>query len=185
MGMDTAKLTELIREGCRRAFGELRAAHPEQTFYAFALYTDGGLMTIMPAANTEQRLAPKAASTKDAQTRAYYRWAPAEWAYEASGLEHFDEAHELLNAPDTQYQGDDDAAADRAFRERGNEVIGSMVEALRQLDAEQFFGTGDARNRVTLFVSVSDDDGALEIETKSAEVLNPPAVAAAFAKRYG
>jgi hypothetical protein len=60
-----------------------------------------------------------------------------------------------------------------------------MVEALRQLDAEQFFGTGDARDRVTLFVSVSDDDGALDIETKSAEVLNPPPVAAAFAKRYG
>lgn len=185
MPLDGSKLTEQIREAARRAFGEVRAAHPEEVFYAFALYTDSSLMTVMPSANSEEQYARKAATTKSAQTKTYYRWATAEWAFEAKGQEHFGEAYKMLNDPASRYQGDDEAKADEDFHYRTNAVIGSMVEALRQLDAEHFFGQGQAREKVTLFVAVSDDDRSPAIETKSAEMLNPPNVFAEFAKRYG
>jgi hypothetical protein len=60
-----------------------------------------------------------------------------------------------------------------------------MIEALRLLDQEGLFGVGAERERITLFVTISDDNGAEELENISAKLLNPPAVFDRFIKRYG
>ena len=187
MGLQTTKLTDLIRDAARDAFADLRAAHPGEAFYAFALYTDDGLMTVMPAANSEQGFRRAAGDEDDPTELAHYRWATGEWAYEGEGAESakFDAVHDLLNEPAGLYDGDDDAEADRQFRARGDQLIKCMIAALRQLDAEGCFGVGEEGRRVTVFVSISDSDAAQVIENKSADLLNPPEVAAAFAERYG
>ncbi len=186
MNFDPAQLSASIRDAARQAFGELRHAHPQETFYAFALYTDDGWMTIVPAANSEESFRRAAGDDMDPVERAYMRWATAEWACEAAGGEHFDAANALLNAAPEAAPTDE--AADKAgeaprYREEGNALLASMVEGLRLLDAEGFFGVGEAREKVTLFVSISDSDEAEEIETSSARQLNPPGVVAAFAAR--
>jgi hypothetical protein len=181
MAIDETKLRTSIRNAAKRAFTEVRRAHKGETFYAFALYTDEGLMTVMPAANTEEgyaRAVEKYGYTKAAE-RSYVRWATAEWAYEAAGDGHFDATYKLLNSNKR-----DDADDDRGYRAFANKVIGSMVAALRELDQAGFFGRGEDRERVTLFVSVSDSDAAEQIENASAKELNPPAVSKRFAKRY-
>ena len=118
--------------------------------------------------------------------RAYARWATAEWAYEAVGDEHFDAVNALLNAPDQDEKTTDldEAEELRRHHEKGEALLASMVEGLHLLDAEGFFGTGQEREKITLFVSISDSDEAEEAETSSARQLNPPQVAAAFVGRY-
>lgn len=186
MSLDQQKLSASIRDAARAAFGDLRRAHPQETFYAFALYTDDGWMTVVPSANSEEGFHRAAGDDTDPAERAYSRWATAEWAYEATGNEHFDAANDLLNAPDQNEEATDLGEAEelRAHRGKGEALLASMVEGLRLLDAEGFFGTGEDREKVTLFVSISDSDEAEETETTSARQLNSPQVATAFARRY-
>ena len=186
MSLGQQNLSTLIRNAARQAFGELRRAHPDETFYAFALYTDDGWMTIVPAANSEEGFRRVAEDDPDPAEHHYARWATAEWAYEAVGDEHFDAANDLLNAsPTDDRTGEDEPARqERRYGGQGEALLACMVEGLRLLDAEGFFGTGEDRERVTLFVSISDSDEAEEVETSSARQINPPGVAAAFAKRY-
>jgi hypothetical protein len=42
---DFEMLRVQIRDAARHTFGTLRAAHPNERFYAMALYTDDGAMT--------------------------------------------------------------------------------------------------------------------------------------------
>ena len=186
MSLDQQKLSALIRDAARQAFGELRRAHPDETFYAFALYTDDGWMTVVPSANSEEGFQRATTDEPDPANHRYSRWATAEWAYEAAGDEHFDAANVLLNASSEDEETDDSDETEEVclYREQGDALIASMVEGLRLLDAEGFFGTGVERDQVTLFVSISDSDEAEETETSSARQLNPPGVAAAFAGRY-
>lgn len=45
-----------IADAARATFKALRALHPDEHFYAFALYTDSGAMTVVPAANSVEGL---------------------------------------------------------------------------------------------------------------------------------
>ena len=196
MSVDFQALRTATREAAEQAFAEVRGAHPDEHFYAFALYTDDGVMTVEPAANTEEGFRRKVGDgreTNPAQSN-YYRWATAEWAYEAAGSEHFQAAYDLLNVPE-RYDGDgaeeaEEEDPDEAFEEDERfvafkkQVIETMVEALSRLDSEGFFGSGGVREEVTLFVSISDSDAAQEVENDSARKLNPPAVYERFAARY-
>lgn len=58
-----------------------------------------------------------------------------------------------------------------------------MTAALRLLDQEGFFGVGETRNEVVLFVSISDDDRAIQLENDSAKTLNSPAAYQEFVER--
>ena len=59
-----------------------------------------------------------------------------------------------------------------------------MTQALGDLDAAGFFGTGEKREAVALFCSISDSDDAERLENESAERLNPPTVYEKFRDRY-
>ena len=165
MNFDPAQLSASVRDAARQAFGDLRRAHPDETFYAFALYTDDGWMTIVPAANSEEGFRRATEDDPDPANQKYSRRATAEWAYEAAGDEYFDAANDLLNAPPAdEGTGDgDEAAQAHRYRDEGNALLGGMVEGLRLLDAKGFFGTGAEREKVTLFVSISDSDEAEEV----------------------
>src|SRR6185436_1685591 len=45
-----------VRDATRFWFTEIREKHPNEKFYAFALYTDDDAITVCDAANTEEAL---------------------------------------------------------------------------------------------------------------------------------
>ena len=176
--LDFDDLRSDLVEASRAAIDELRAAHPDEHFYAFALFTDDGVAGISPAANTEEGLAGKIASYKFKKRRDinYLRWSTGEWVYEAFGWEHFKESHHAIMA--VEHPEDDEDAFPR-FRQR---ILDLMIDVLAALDAEGVFGNGRQREQITLLCSLSDSDDEMELLDRSVRALNPPSVVARYEK---
>ncbi|WP_338638387.1 DUF4303 domain-containing protein [Burkholderia pyrrocinia] len=170
-----------IADAARVTYRALLAAHPNEHFYAFALFTDGGAMTVVPAANSDEGLKRirEKMEVADDDDAPEFTWAPAEWAYESAEADSFNPLCKRL--ADTVLGPNFQEAK---FGEFFRDLQHDMIEALRLLDQEGLFGTGAEREKITLFVSISDDDGAVQLENESAKVLNPPAVFDRFIKRY-
>lgn len=174
--MEFETLSEKISEAARKAFLDLRSSHADEEFYAYALYTDSGVMTVLASANSVQSLEKITEEEEDRspETLAYYKWATSEWAYEGWRSVEFKEiSANLRNSPD---RGPFDK-----FRKN---VFQSMIKALKTLDEEGFFGTGAAREKLVLFVTVTDDNEAEAMENASAKILNSPSLYEKFSKRY-
>lgn len=177
--MNWEELTTDIAEAARSSFTELLAQHGHEAFYAFALYTDGDCYTVVPAANSSEQYRAKIARTgkTDPRQLAYYKWASAEWSYESFAADPFDAICDRLSEACGAVSGD--AVAFAAFKA---DVHRAMIEAMKRLDEESFFG--ERRNGSVLFITSSDYDEAKAMEDSSASALNPPEVYAAFQKRY-
>lgn len=188
--VDFACVRREIQGAARRAFDAVRAAHRDETFYAFALYSDDSAMTVCPMANPEEGyercvkryqadqsylefLASHGIPFDICMTN--FRWGSGEWAYDCGGAEQFGTVCEMINAG-----GRYDAEDPEGFVNFKGRLFASMVLGLGDLDAEGSFGTGKARERVTLLCSVSDSACAVWLEEESARRLNPPAVFEAF-----
>lgn len=174
--VDFAALRRKMTEAARWAFTEVQENHPKERFYAFALPSDDGAMTVEPAANSEEAL--ERAADGDEDTLAWMRWSTSEWTYETEGGDHFNDVYDAINADD-RYDEDDEGAFG-AFKEK---LFETMILALEDLDAKGFFGKGKARSAVTLFCSVTDSEDAEKLEDESARRLNPAAVYRRFAAR--
>ena len=177
MALDFEWLRSDVKSAAAAAIGELRNAHPDEHFYAFALYTDDGVAGISPAANTEEHLAKRTAEykyTKPAEIN-YLRWSTGEWAYEGFGWNHFKPSYDAMMAVRHPPEGDDDPFP--VYRRR---VLQLMTDVLADLDADGLFGRGAARERVTLLCCVSDAEDPLALPDRSARALNPPPVVARY-----
>ena len=165
-----------IAQAARASFDDLRSARPGEHFYAYALYTDSGVMTIMPAANSVEGLmqARKEMDIPDDEEAPEFKWSVPEWKYEAWKAGNF-------NAISSKLRSELEYAEFPTFAEK---VQTDMVAALKLLDSEGFFGTGKERNQIVLLVSISDDDDAIRLENESAKVLNPALVYEEFLNRY-
>lgn len=170
-----------IADAARVTYRALLAAHPDEHFYAFALYTDSGAMTVVPAANTEEGLkrVREQMEIGDDEDAPEFTWATGEWAYEAAESDSFDPLCKKL-ADNVLGPKFDEAKFAAYFKELQRD----MIEALRLLDEEGLFGKGEERDKITLFVTISDDDEAVPLENESAKVLNPATVFDRFIKRY-
>lgn len=177
--MDWTRLKDDIAAAARQSFSELLARHGNETFYAFALYTDEDCYTVVPAANSLERYQATIADLDEAspQALAYYRWASAEWAYEAFAAGPFTPICNRLATTCAAVSGD--ATAFAAFKA---EVHRAMIAALKQLDDEGFFGQG--RDGAVLFITSSDADEAEAVENRSAAILNRPGIHASFLERF-
>jgi hypothetical protein len=80
---DFAALEVQVRKAARQAWKEVASAYPDEQLCAFALYSDDGAMTVCPSINTSQHLA--AMQRKHPDDAMYYKFAPPEWKYEATG----------------------------------------------------------------------------------------------------
>lgn len=165
--MQLNDIEDKIYEAAKLTFTQLRQQSQEE-FYAYALYTDDSAMTVVPAANSLNGLAVKLQEEAeigepDEPIKLYYKWASAEWQYEAWGGKNFQDICSIVRHHPKRVEF-------TAFRE---EVINAMTQALKRLDNEGFFGTGSQRKAITLFVTSSDSDDAEEIENRSAVTLNP------------
>ncbi len=179
---DPAKLRKDVRAAAERALKELRKKAGKEPLYAFALYSDDDAMTLIPAANTESGLracAERYGFTTAKQIDGSLRWSTAEWAYEGVGADRqFNEICEHLARFAT---GDwPVAGGHRRFRKQ---VYEAAIGALEDLDADGAFGRGKDRERLTLFVTISDSDVAPKLERASAKRLNSPEVYRRFQKR--
>ena len=177
--MDWKQLEDDIATAARRSFSALLADHGDETFYAFVLYTDADCYTVVPAANSLQQCQNKQArlANTDPQHLAYYRWASAEWAYEAYAADPFNPICDQLSAACAAVSGD--ATAFAAFKAN---VHRAMINALKQLDEEEFFA--HRRDAAVLFITSSDADEAIAMEDHSVQLLNPPARYAPFLQRF-
>ncbi|WP_025026055.1 DUF4303 domain-containing protein [Caldalkalibacillus mannanilyticus] len=174
--MEWIEITRKIYDSTKRAFWALRNSRASEDFYAYALYTDSSAMTVMPAANSVQGLERRFAEEEDksAASLAYYKWTTSEWSYEAWHADEFSQiSAELRNSPN---RNDEDQ-----FRKH---VFQSMIEALKKLDDEGFFGKGEAREKLVLFITLTDDDLAEGVENESAKILNHASVYEDFVRRY-
>jgi hypothetical protein len=185
------ELRQAIAGAAREAFTALRAGHPDERFYAFALYTDDYAMTVCPSANTVEgfdRCVARytadqefmASLAEDGITReallSGLRWGTAERAYESKGGDAFRGVYDLLNPGAPAPHGRSDADM-RKFKGR---VFAAMVLGLEDLAAQGFFRPKGAGEQITLLCSVSDSASAVWVERESARRLNPSDVYRAF-----
>ena len=136
--VDFPLLTAEIRDGARLAFQAVRSAHPDKTIRLFALCSDDSAMTIVHAASD---LALGEPGDMDDESEI---WCPGEWPYSEGG-EFFDIAYRMILAchrPDLPSRVEFDVLHAGLFE--------ACIAAMEQLDREDFFGTGAARDEVVL-----------------------------------
>jgi hypothetical protein len=178
--MDWEKLTADVVAATTAAFGSLISEKSDEHFYAFALYTDEDASTISPSANSIERYEAKLRDTgeTDEMQIASYKWATANWAYEAWKAELFmgifrELENHRKSLPESK-------ANIESYKDSVHEC---MIAALKRMDEDGFFAKG--RENITLFISTSNDDEAFEMENESAKRLNPKQIYLPFLKRYG
>lgn len=173
--MNWKELTEKIGRSAQTVFQDLQQSHPEENFYAFALYTDSSAMTVVASANSTQALNETldAEDDKSDQTISYYKWSSSEWAYAAWKRGEFKEISKSLRE-------DPDRGDLKNFEKM---LHGAMIEALKKLSDTGIFGEGEERNGITLFITITDDNRSRSVENTSAKMLNPGLVYENFSKR--
>lgn len=175
-----ARLAEQVYEACKAEFSALISAHPDQRFYAFALWTDDSLQFLRPAANTEEALTATVRRYREevdprygcTSTRAGMRWSYGDWGffgYEDGG--HFGDVSRVLNS------NWDKMVADEQFDGGLDSLWGALLDGLCRLESEQFFGTGPARSKITLLVV---GDLPWELISSWVDALNPKDVSNRF-----
>lgn len=176
--MDWVDLTERIVAASRAAFSDLMEQRRAEGFYAFILYTDADCYTVLPSANSIEKHKEKIsrAGVGVPGEMAGYKWSIGEWAYEAWRGDAFEAICQDLS------EASQSACKTGTFHEFRQQVHTSMTKALASLDGEGFFGS--LRNGIVIFISSSDADEAIEMENRSAQILNSPEVHGEFLKRY-
>ena len=178
---DPGRFRAALKDAARATFRALKSQHPDERFYAFALYTAGEAEYVLPTANTEEGLARRAEEYARRRGRAPddgllagLRWSPADWAYHLEGEARFDEVERLLaEAPEPHLlEGD-------AYRARVRGVFDACLTTLEELDAEGLFGRGEGRRAVVINLLKGDQDDEERLEW--AKRLNPRAVHARLA----
>lgn len=180
-------LRSLIRDWARESFKTIQIRRADERFYAFALYTDDGAMTVCAAASTEESFqrrlqndaeqehsfdavayAREYRSDEASDHRKFLRWATTEWEYAGFDVPEHEELHAAMSKVDLwEIYGREGVSRPLTYLTR------LMTDVLADLDREGAFGVGAERERVVLFVSVADSDACTFIENRSAKRLNP------------
>ena len=174
-----------IQNATRVTFKNLLETHQDEQFYVFALYTDDSLTSIYAAANSEEGYQKQVDKNKEVWSKLgiadfkSIRWTIVEWAYDYVGKENFQDVNNLLcQVSKNKFQNDNESPTSK------EQVLDTMIVALRNLDREGLFGVGEDRKKVTVFASTSDSDQGFEAENDSARALNPDPVFQSFIARY-
>jgi len=176
-------ITDFQREiaaAARTCFHNLRSSRPDEHFYAYALYTDSDAMTIVPSANSLEGLQETLRAMNATDDKPWITWGVEEWKYCAWNTDGFNEICRKLRSDPVRSDGTADSNFDSFFFR----VCSDMVAALKLLDEEGFFGSGEAREQVVLFASINDDDRSDQFEDESARLLNPDTVYDRFSNRF-
>ncbi|AYZ10845.1 DUF4303 domain-containing protein [Chryseobacterium arthrosphaerae] len=144
--MDFEILKQRIEDAAKKAFLEMYEKHGREKIYSFALYSDEGAMTVCPAANTLEML-----ETTEDDDALYYKYEPAEWAYEMEGADdEFNAIGTLLRTELSRHDEDDEWFED--FQAR---LYSACIEVLEKLKNEDFFRQITGQD-IFLIFTVSD-----------------------------
>lgn len=178
---ELAKLRLEMVEATRLSFDACRREHPNETIYAYALVMcSRGGEALQPWCHSEEIRAKQEAKwpSADEQTANLKRYCPDEWwaitsePIKTSRGRGWDEIRNDLNALYMSRQEDEPQI-----------VMDLLIDTLAALDSEGYFGTGKARNAITLMTYISDSGG--DGWAESVRRLNPPAVRKRFEDAVG
>ena len=190
--VDFNLLRQRIAEAARRVVEGVRTAHPEQQFYAFALYTVDDAVGINPSMNSEEAYRDAVArQTADEEHTKWlisngispqasllgdHRWSAFDWQFDCAESERFNAVNELIN---NRGVGVYDARDPLGFEKFKAGAMASMVLALNDVIASRAIAN---RNSITLFCSIADSEDAIWFEEDSARRLNTATLFQAFHK---
>lgn len=204
LDFDYRAIRAAARDAAREAFQIVREKHPGEQFYAFALCTDLDVRGMCGSANSEEglqwrlgRRLEKKPSFRDREEAAvakagiawddylnYYRWNLPEWAYHNIKGSDFGAPVSMLSDPLEDLEDDPEESDPEGFDAHRARVCGSMILAMRDLDAEGLFGSGADREAVVLLVDLVEPPEKYWFAVESARRLNPPGVFDGFRKQW-
>jgi len=172
-------ITDKIVNAAKYSFSKIIENIPNETIYAFILYTDEDCYTILPAANSLEKLKEKMLENEngDPISLAECKWSSAEWAYEAAHADKFVEISRALS------EASGKAVKSGNFNDFKARTHHCMINALQRMDKENFFD--NRRDGLILYISSSDHDESIKIEDFSAKKLNSKQKYEPFLRRYG
>jgi uncharacterized protein DUF4303 len=182
-----------IAEAVAHTFRAVRAAHPTDSIYAFALYTVEDAIGVNPSVNSEEayrrtvvRETAEEVKTKWLESNGIslegfllgdHRWSAPAWEYDCDESEGFDLVNELINNDGTGVYDEEDALGFEKFKAG---VLASMLLGLQDVITAGRFGAGAGMSSLTFFCSIADSEDAIWFEEDSARRLNSAASFKAF-----
>ena len=189
-----------LRDAARRAFTQVRAEQSGERFYTFALCSDEEAQSVCASANTEEgylwRLGRNEKYRESTEARIakygmiwadytnYFRWNLPEWAYHQAGVREFRALDPLILDPIHLREDELEEADPDGFDDHRARLYGAMVLAMKDLDAEGFFGEGEERGSLVLLCDIVEPPEKYWFAVESARTLNPPAVFQGFLSQW-
>lgn len=171
--MDWDKFEEECYKITLNVITKILSERSNENLYGIVLYTDSSAMTVSLSANSTEKLQAilDSDSDKSKENQSYYKWAISEWAYESYEAELFSDLSKALRLSSDRVQ----------FSDFKNELINSLTNVLKKVKEQLFNRDSD---KVTLFVSLTDDDDAEFIENTSSKLINSDVIHDFFLSRY-
>ena len=180
MANSVEQLRNAITDGARKAFSYIMEQCKNENIYGIVLCTDSSFMSLAVFANTEeslQRTIEKyAKDDPGVRNNPAFRWFCTEWQYDASEPpSSFGQACTIMEDIFSEVEFDDDCdpVDEDHYQETQQKIIQALCDGICDLDKEGFFGTEPERNKITVYVSVSDSDITEEVEDFSVKAINP------------
>ena len=175
--MNWQALEDALVEHGLPAFRRIREARPDDTFYSFALFTSGEFAYVATTAASYEGLAEAASSYQAMESykdqsledlRRELKWSPEDSPLHESCGELLEAVQPMMDEVVSEF----DACSDDEFDAFVDTVLGVFERALRRIDAEGVFGTGEERKKVVVNLLMGDESD--EERLAFARRLNPP-----------
>jgi hypothetical protein len=168
-----------FRDGFKQDLQSLLKKLQGEKIYACAIFTDSDWVTLGLAVNTEEALNRHIEDMKEElqdddegeyedDEYSYFRWACGEFQYDSGD---FNNISKLMNTTKNVHEHSDD-------------IVKIIAKVVNETDGSLFAQFGQSKEDTTFFVSLSDDDGAEELENQSVVLMTTPKLSGEFLKRY-
>ncbi len=154
-----AKISDAVAADLREIIGRI----DDERIYTAALVTDRYCCSLFLAVNTMEYL-----ESEDEEPDDETKWHPDEWGYSDG------HGSELVKLSKSLWENHNTLPGEAFF-------FSAMISAMKQVKDSGIFG--ERTDEITLFISISDDEDAENLEDSSAMTLNSPELAAAFLNR--
>ncbi len=154
-----AKISDAVAADLREILGRI----DDERIYTAALVTDRYCCSLFLAVNTLEYL-----ESEDEEPDDETKWHPDEWGYSDG------HGSELVKLSKSLWENHNTLPGEAFF-------FSAMISAMKQVKDSGIFG--ERTDEITLFISISDDEDAENLEDSSAMTLNSPELAAVFLNR--
>lgn len=184
------ELGDQIQQAVKKDVQNILNAVGEEEIYAVALVTDSDCVTLYLALNTYEYMKKRdeeyikkfpndwpeqqIKSIREG-TVSLTKWIPADWGYSDGKGSELNNISKLLFAKEESNPEEYARSKDLFFE--------TVTSAFKHLIESKIFG--DDSEKITYFISISDDESIYEIENYSAKLLNTEKVYEDFLNRHG